>query len=279
MMGRLARAASGMGLANGFLLGLLAVGLVGPLLAPGGYEVMDLRMRLSPPLLFGGSLNHPLGTDDLGRDVLIRLVYSIRITMIVACLATAIGACIGITLGILAAHFRGWVDDLMMIAIDFQAALPYLLLVLAILTVFGNGFVIFITVLGLYGWERYARLTRGLTLSAQKRGYAVAVRSLGAGPLRLYMRHLLPNMASILITNCTLALPQVILLESSLSFLGLGIQPPRTSLGSMVGFGRDYLTTAWWIAVAPILVIFLISVAITALGNRMRDSFDPMLGT
>lgn len=264
-------------LATGFLVIMLIVALLGPMLSPGGYETMNLRKRLSTPFLFGGHLDHLLGTDDLGRDVLIRLVYSIRITLIVACLATGIGAVIGISAGLLAAYFRGWMDDLLMVIVDFQAALPYLLLVLAVLTIFGNSMILFIIVLGLHGWERYARLARGIALSAQQQGYAVAVRALGAGPMRLYGRHLLPNMAGVLITNCTLALPQVILLESSLSFLGVGVQAPRTSLGSMVGFGRDYLTTAWWIATFPALIIFLISVAVSVLGDRMRDRLDPML--
>jgi peptide/nickel transport system permease protein len=260
-----------------FLAILLAAALAGPAFSTGSYDAMDLRARLAAPLLFGGQLGHPLGTDDLGRDVLIRLLYSIRITIVVASLATAIGAAVGILVGLLAAHFRGWMDDLLVVAIDFQAALPYLLLVLAVLTAFGNSLVLFVVVLGLHGWERYARLARGLALSARQQGYVVAVRSLGAGPLRLYLRHVLPNITGVLIANCTLALPQVILLESSLSFLGVGIQAPRTSLGSMVGFGRDYLTTAWWIAVVPALLIFLISVAINAFGDWLRDRLDPSL--
>jgi peptide/nickel transport system permease protein len=263
--------------ASAFLVLTLLVALLGLLIGPDRYELMDLRARLAPPLLLGGSFAHPLGTDDLGRDVLVRLLYSVRITIVVAMLATGLGAVVGILVGLLAAHFRGWIDDLLVVAIDFQAALPYLLLVLAVLTMFGNALVLFVIVLGLHGWERYARLARGIALSSQRQGYAIAVRALGAGPLRLYARHLLPNMAGVLITNCTLTLPQVILLESSLSFLGVGIQAPRTSLGSMVGFGRDYLTTAWWIAVIPALVIFLICVAVTVLGERMRDRFDPVL--
>lgn len=258
-----------------FLGGIVLLALIGPELSTITNETMDLRARLVPPIVLGGSLSHPFGTDDLGRDVLVRLLYSIRVTMAVAFLATGFGATIGIVIGLLAAHFRGAVDDLLVILIDLQAAVPYLLMVLALITVFENSMMMFVMVLGLHGWERYARLARGVALSLQNQGFAIAVKGLGAGPFRIYGRHLLPNMAGVLITNCTLALPQVILLESSLSFLGVGIQAPETSLGSMVGFGRDYLTTAWWIAVIPALVIFTISLAVTVIGEEMREKLDP----
>lgn len=258
-----------------FLVALVVIAAVGPELYTISNETMDLRARLAPPVLLGGSFAHPFGTDDLGRDVLIRLLYSIRVTIAVAFLATGFGATIGIVIGLLAAHFRGWVDDLLVVLIDLQAAVPYLLMVLALITVFGSNMTMFVLALGLHGWERYARLARGVALSLKNQGFALAVKGLGASPLRIYGRHLLPNMAGVLITNCTLALPQVILLESSLSFLGVGIQAPETSLGSMVGFGRDYLTTAWWIAVMPALVIFAISIAITAAGEEMREKLDP----
>ncbi|UCI32095.1 ABC transporter permease [Mesorhizobium sp. B4-1-4] len=258
-----------------FLVALVLIATVGPELYSISNETMDLRARLAPPVLLGGTFAHPFGTDDLGRDVLIRLLYSIRVTIAVAFLATGFGATIGIVIGLLAAHFRGWVDDLLVVLIDLQAAVPYLLMVLALITVFGSNMTMFVLALGLHGWERYARLARGVALSLKNHGFALAVKGLGAGPLRIYGRHLLPNMAGVLITNFTLALPQVILLESSLSFLGVGIQAPETSLGGMVGFGRDYLTTAWWIAVIPALVIFAISIAVTAVGEEMREKLDP----
>ncbi|MCH8038583.1 MAG: ABC transporter permease, partial [Proteobacteria bacterium] len=152
-------------------------------------------------------------------------------------------------------------------------------LALAVVATLGNSLVLFIGLMGIYGWERYARLTRGLTLSAVTHGYAVAVRTLGAGPLRIYGRHILPNIANALIVNMTLNFPQTILLETSLSFLGLGIQPPLTSLGNMVGFGRDYLLTAWWIAVFPALAIFIATLAMSILGDWVRDRLVPTLKT
>ena len=260
------------------LIGLIVVALGADWIAPYDYQAIDLRGRLVAPFwLEGGDPAHLLGTDDLGRDMLSRLISSVRMSLFVALLGTVIGAVLGTTLGFLAAHFRGWVDDLVMAAIDFQAALPFMILALAIVATLGNSLVLFIGLMGIYGWERYARLTRGLTLSAVTHGYAVAVRTLGAGPLRIYGRHILPNIANALIVNMTLNFPQTILLETSLSFLGLGIQPPLTSLGNMVGFGRDYLLTAWWIAVFPACAIFLATLAMSILGDWVRDKLDPTL--
>ncbi len=260
------------------LFGLIVVALGADWIAPYDYQAIDLRGRLVPPFWAeGGSVVHLLGTDDLGRDMLSRLISSVRMSLFVALLGTVIGAILGTALGFMAAHFRGWVDDLVMAAIDFQAALPFMILALAVVATLGNSLTLFIGLMGIYGWERYARLTRGLTLSAVTHGYAVAVRTLGAGPLRIYGRHILPNIANALIVNMTLNFPQTILLETSLSFLGLGIQPPLTSLGNMVGFGRDYLLTAWWIAVFPALAIFLATLAMSILGDWVRDRLDPTL--
>ena len=174
-------------------------------------------------------------------------------------------------LGFLAAHFHGWVDDLVVAAIDFQAALPFMILALAVVATLGNSLVLFIGLMGIYGWERYARPTRGLTLSAVTHGYAVAVR------MRIYGRHILPNIANALIVDMTLNFPQTVPLETSLGFLGLGIRPPLTSLGNMVGFGRDYLMTAWWIAVFPSLAILVATLAMSIPGDWVRDRLDPTL--
>ena len=225
----------------------------------------------------GGSWSHPLGTDDIGRDLLSRLIVSIRISLFVALLGTLIGAVLGTLVGFVAAHFKGWVDDLLMVAIDFQAAIPFLILALAVLALFAETFWVFILVMGFYGWERYARIARGLSLAAQEQGYAVALDLLGARPARIYLRHILPNIASALFVNMTLNFPETVLLETSLSFLGLGVQPPLSSLGSMVGFGRDYLLSAWWIAVLPAAVIFLTALAFSILGDWLRDKLDPTL--
>ena len=257
---------------------MLVVSVLAGLLVPYDYAAIDLRNRLAPPVpLPGSSLAHLLGTDELGRDILSRLIFSIRISILVALLGTVIGATIGTIAGFVAAHFRGWVDELIMIAVDFQAAIPYLVLALAVLAFFGNSLVLFIALVSIYGWEQYARLARGLTMASQEQGYAVALRVLGASTPRIYVHHILPNIMSALIVNMTLNFPQTVLLETSLSFLGLGIQPPLTSLGNMVGFGRDHLISAWWIAAVPAFVIFATTLAFSIVGDWLRDYFDPTL--
>ncbi len=260
------------------LVVLIVVAVFATDIAPFEYSKMDLRARLQAPMwMEGGSIAHILGTDDLGRDVMSRLIFSIRMSLLVAFIGTLIGAILGTTIGFLAAHFGGWVDDVVMVMIDFQAALPFMIIALAVVAFFGNSIILFIALMGVYGWERYARITRGLALAARTHGYAVAVTTLGATPVRVYLKHILPNIASALIVNMTLNFPGTVLMETSLSFLGLGVQPPLTSLGNMLGFGRDYLTSAWWIAVFPGVVIFIATLAMSLLGDWVRDRLDPTL--
>lgn len=263
-------------LSIGWLALMVLVALTGDLWLPYDYQHIDLRARLQPPIwLEAGSWSHLLGTDHLGRDVLSRLVTSVQVSLLVALVGTLISALFGTLVGLLATHFRGWVDDLVMIAIDYQASIPFMILALAVVAFFSNSLMLFILLMGLFGWERYARIARGLALSSVEHGYAVAVRTLGASPWRVYGRHILPNIANALIVNMTLNFPQTIMLETSLSFLGLGIQPPMSSLGNMVGFGRDYLLTAWWLATLPALVIFFTTLAFALLGDWVRDRLDP----
>jgi peptide/nickel transport system permease protein len=256
---------------------MLLVALTVDWIQPFAFTALDLRNRLAPPIGFGGPWLHPLGTDELGRDVLSRLIVSIRMSLLIAFGATAIGALLGVTLGFLAAHFRGIVEQAVMALVDFQASMPFLILALSVLAFFGNSLPLFICLLGLHGWERYARIARGLAVSAGAQGYAAAVRQLGASPWRVYARHVLPNIASTLIVSMTLAFPEIILLESGLSFLGLGVQPPSTSLGNMVGYGREYLTRAPWILLAPSSVIVLTTLSVSLLGDWLRDRLDPTL--
>ena len=180
-------------------------------------------------------------------------------------------------LGFLAAHFRGRLESVILMAIDFQASMPFMIIALAVLAFFGNSLPLFIGLMGFHSWERYARIARGLTISANEQGYASAVRQLGAGPWRIYGLHILPNIASTLIVSMTLTFPEIILLESGLSFLGLGVQPPLTSLGNMVGYGREYITRAPWILLAPSTAIVLTTFSISLLGDWLRDRLDPTL--
>ena len=262
------------GVALVWVVAVLVVGVFAEQLRPYGITQFDLRNRLAMP----GNAAHWLGTDELGRDVLSRLLVSVRISLMIAFGATAMAAVVGTSLGFLAAQFRGWVEQGVLMLIDFQAALPFLILALSVLAFFGNSLMLFVCLMGLYGWERHARIARGLAIAADAQGYAAAVRQLGAGPFRVYLRHVLPNIASTLIVSATLSFPEVILLESGLSFLGLGIQPPMTSLGNMIGYGREYLTRAPWILLAPSTVVVLTTFSVSVLGDWLRDKLDPTLG-
>lgn len=240
---------------------------------PYSITAMDLKNRLVMP----GNPAHWLGTDEVGRDVLSRLIESIRVSLLIAFGATIISTVVGTTVGFLAANFRRTVEQVVLTLADFQAALPFLILALSVLAFFGNSMVLLICLMGFYGWERYARIARGLAISASSQGYAAAVTQLGAKQSWVYLHHILPNIASTLIVSMTLTFPEIILLESSLSFLGLGVQPPKSSLGNMVGYGREYLTTAPWIMLAPAFVIMFTTLSISILGDWLRDKLDPTI--
>jgi peptide/nickel transport system permease protein len=263
----------GVKIAIGWLAAMLLIALFATLIAPYSFTAPDLRNRLAPP----GNPLHLLGTDELGRDVLSRLIVSIRISLLIAFGASVISAVLGTTLGFLAAYLRGLAEQAVLMLADFQASMPFLILALSVLAFFGNSLLLLIGLMGLFGWERYARIARGLAISATAQGYASAVRQLGATPARIYLRHILPNIASTLIVSMTLVFPEVILLESGLSFLGLGVQPPMTSLGNMVGYGREYITRAPWIMLAPALTIVFTTLAVSMLGDWLRDRLDPTL--
>lgn len=260
-----------------WLLAVTVVALGADWLAPQDYKQMHLRDRLAPPVFLAGEWRFPLGTDHLGRDILSRLIEAIQMSILIALMGTIIGAAVGTMLGFLAARFRGFVDDIVMTLVDFQASMPFMIIALAVLAFFGNSFMLFLVVVGFQGWERYARIARGLALSASTHGYAVAVKTLGGGSIWIYWRHILPNVSSALVVQMTLNFPETILLETSLSFLGLGIQPPDTSLGNMLGYGRNYLLDAWWIAVMPGVIIFLTTLAMSIVGDWARDRLDPTL--
>ncbi len=247
-------------------------GLLAPWIAPYDIEQMDLGARLLMPFT---SLTHIFGTDELGRDVFSRLVYSLRLSFLLAIAGTILGAIIGTALGFLAARFGGLVDDVLNAAVDFTASLPFIILALTILAFLGTNVTVIVVIMAVYGWDRYARLTRNLARSAYTEGYANALEGLGIPTWRIAVKHILPNIASALVVNMTLNFPGMILLETSLSFLGVGVQPPMSSLGTMLGFGRDYLTTAWWIAVIPGVVIVMSTLSMSILGDYVQQKLEP----
>jgi peptide/nickel transport system permease protein len=268
---------AGVAIALAWIAAMILVGVFAEVISPYGITALDLSARLKPPFGFGGVLAHPLGTDELGRDVLSRLIVSIRVSLLIAFGSTLLGLALGATLGLLAAHLRGAVEQIVLMLVDVQAALPFIILALSVLAFFGNSLVLLIGLLALYGWERHARVARGLALAANAQGYMLAVRQIGAGVWRRYIGHMLPNVAATLIVSATLAFPEIILAESGLSFLGLGVQPPMTSLGNMVGYGRGYISSAPWILLWPSAVIVLTTLAISVIGDWLRDRLDPTL--
>lgn len=255
----------------------VVVALLADWLAPFGFASIDLRARNVPPVGFGGTARHFLGTDELGRDILSRMMISVRVSLVICVLASLISATIGILLGLLAAMGRRWVDSVIRVAIDFHASVPFLTFALAVLAFFGNNLTLFVCLLGTYGWERYARLVRALALVEYSKGYVAALRRAGASRSRIAFGHVLRNVMAVILVNWTISLPELMLLESGLSFLGVGIQPPLASLGNMVGLGRDYIVTSWWIATIPGVAIFILTLSISTIGDWLRDRTDPSL--
>lgn len=253
---------------------IVFIGITARWISPFDYLSQDPLSRFTKPFASAG---HLLGSDYLGRDVLSNVLVATQTTLMIALVGSIVCALIGTTLGLLAAHFGGWIDNVIMGFADSMASVPFIIIALGVLAMFGSSPLLFVFLVGFQNWERYARLTRGLVISAREEGYAEAARIVGVPPRRIYFRHMLPNIAGPLIVQFTVNFPEIILLESGLSFLGLGIQPPATSLGLMVADGRTYLAIAWWIAAFPGAVIVFTTLSISLLGDYLRDRFDARL--
>ena len=251
-------------------LGLVVIaGLCGPEFLTETPDAVDLTSRLQAPFAFGGSGEHWLGTDHLGRDIFVRVCHAIRVSLLLALFGTLVGAVIGISAGFLAARFGGLVDEAISMLVDFQASMPFLVFAIATVAVLGSDMSVLLVLVSIFGWERYARLARGLALSHLNNGYIVAARTYGAGWPTIYGRHILLNIIPIVAVNVTLTFPEILMLETTLSFLGLGVQPPSASLGSMMNQGRDHLFNAWWLTIVPGLVMFLTTLSISMLGDAL----------
>jgi peptide/nickel transport system permease protein len=259
------------------LLAVLLCAALAGWLAPRGPNRMDLAHHLQPPAWFGGLAAHPLGTDMLGRDVLVRLLYGARISLLVGCVTVAIAAPVGVLVGLVAGYAGGRLGDVLMRLADIQLAIPTVLLTIAIVTVLGPGLQNVIISLAITGWPTYARLVRGETLVAIRQDYVEAARAVGMRPLRVMFRHVLRNVLTPAIVYATFAVADMIILEATLSFLGLGVPPRVATWGSMLNDGRVYLETAWWITAFPGLAIFLTVLGINLIGDHLRDRLDPRL--
>jgi len=230
----------------------VVVALLAPAISPHDPLDQDVARRLLPPAwLAGGGPEHLLGTDQLGRDILSRIIHGSRISLLVGLLSVVLSLPVGVCLGLLAGYFTGRLDDITMRIADVQLAFPFILLAITIAGVLGPSLRNVILILAVGGWVIYARLTRGQVLSLREKEFIEAARSLGGGSFRILFRHVLPNVASPIIVVGTFAVAQMILLESSLSFLGLGVQPPTPSWGGMLNDGRAYITVAWWLTTFP----------------------------
>lgn len=255
---------------------LVFMAVLAPILAPHDPTDQDLRSRLKPPAWTEkGTADHLLGTDHLGRDVLSRVIYGARVSLLVGALVVLIAGGFGVIMGLSAGYFGGRIDSFIMRWIDTQVAFPGLLLALIILAVIGPSMATVIIVLSLNGWMVYGRMTRSSVLSIRQTQYVEAAEILGCGSGRVIFRHILPNLTSPLITLAILEFARIVLAEAALSFLGLGIQPPATSWGLDVATGKDYLFRAWWLVTMPGLAISVTVLAINLVASWMRLISDP----
>jgi peptide/nickel transport system permease protein len=253
---------------------LLAV-VFAPLIAPHGPNDQSLLARLRPPFGYErAKAGYWLGTDELGRDMLSRCIYGLRLTLVLALVGSVIGLLIGSVMGLAAGVMGGRVDALVGGMVDAQIAVPFTLIALFMLAIFGNSIEVMVIVLGLSGWEQYARIVRADAARLMRMPFVEAARAAGATPWRIARRHLLPNLVSPLVVQFTLSVSSIILLESSASFLGLGVQPPTATLGAMVGAGRDYMATNAWLVTVPAMAILILTFVVQTLGDWMRDHVD-----
>jgi peptide/nickel transport system permease protein len=273
--GRLGEVRAGLA---GLAIVLLVTGaaVAAPWLAPHDPYAQNVAERLKPPVwLAGGDRVHPLGTDPLGRDILSRIVYGSRISVTAGALAVLLSGSLGVALGLAAGYFGGRIDAAVSNLVEVMMAFPFLLLALAAIAILGPGFGNIVLVLGVTGWPIYTRVVRAETLNLREREFVASARALGTPAFRTIWRHIVPNLASTIVVMASLEVARMIILESFLSFLGLGIPPEVPSWGGMLGEGRVYVLTRWWLATFPGLAIFTTTLGINLLGDGLRDLLDP----
>jgi len=245
-------------------------------MAPHEPSKQRLVARFKPPVWAqGGSATYLLGTDNVGRDIFSRIIHGSRISLVVGIAAVCISLLIGVTLGLLSGFLGGRVDATIMALVDIMLAFPQLILAFALVAVLGPGLGNIILVLGLTGWERYARVVRAEVLALREREFVQAARAIGMPTARIIFRHIMPNTFSSVIVLATLQTAQAILAEAALSFLGLGTGQTYPSWGQMIALGRDYINVAWWLSTFPGIAILLTVLAINLIGDRVRDVLDP----
>jgi peptide/nickel transport system permease protein len=262
-------------LAGAAILGaIVLIGVLAPVISPHDPNQQQVRSRLQLPF---EERSHPLGADQLGRDIVSRLIYGSRIALVVGFAAVAISGALGIALGLIAGFYGGKLDDLISWVGNVFLAFPFFLLALAVVAILGGGLRNMIVVLALTSWMSYMRVVRGELLAIRETSFIEAARTIGVGDARLLVRHVLPNVMTPIIVIATFEVARMIISESALSFLGLGVGPRTPSWGTMLADGRTYLATAWWVATFPGLAIMITVLAINLLGDWLRDELDPRL--
>ncbi len=257
---------------SGVLLCITLVAVVGPLLSPHSYRVADFDARLVRPTF---DLFHLFGTDSLGRDLFVRTMMGTQVTLVVALVASLVSLLIGVVYGATAGYFGGRVDALMMRLVDALYAVPFIFLVILLMVTFERNFLLIFVAIGAVNWLDMARIVRGQTLALKEREFIAAARLTGVPPSSIIVRHITPNLLGVVIVYVTLTVPQAILIESFLSFLGLGVQEPRTSLGALVENGVGHMEQAPWVLLLPAAVLALILYCFNFLGDGLRDVLDP----
>ncbi|HVA38337.1 MAG TPA: ABC transporter permease [Candidatus Dormibacteraeota bacterium] len=257
---------------------LLICAVFAPWLAPHDPRLQNLNLGSLPPIwAHGGKAGYWLGTDELGRDILSRIIYGARLSATVAFSVVIIGSVIGVSLGLISGYVGGWIDDVIMRIADIQLAFPYVLLAIAVIGVVGANVYTIIGVIGVTSWVQYVRVVRSEVISLREREFVQAAHAIGCAPLRIIFRHVLPNVTSSVTVIATFELARAIIFEAALSFLGLGVSPATPSWGNMLAEGRQYLDTAWWMGTFPGLAIMLTVLGVNVLGDGLRDALDPSL--
>jgi peptide/nickel transport system permease protein len=258
------------------VLGMAIISIFAPYIAPHDPAQMNPADMLKPPVwMEGGKEEFILGTDNLGRDLLSRIIYGSQISLLVGICAVVVAGIIGIIVGIVAGYYGGFLDNVLMRIVDSFLAIPNILFILVVIGVFGPSLLTLILVIGATNWVTYARVIRGEVLSIKEREFVKASYSIGTRHTKIMYQHILPNVFSSFIVISTLSVATTIILEASLSFLGLGIQPPTVSWGGMLSAGRNYLATSWWVATFPGIAITITVLGIIFLGDWLRDVLDP----
>lgn len=257
---------------TGILTVIALISLVGPLLSPHSYQDVNTDLQLTPPSITD---LHLFGTDDLGRDLFVRTMMGVQVSLLVAVVASIVSLVIGVLYGAIAGYAGGRIDALMMRVVDILFALPFIFFVILLMVYFERNFFLIFVAIGAINWLEMARIVRGQTLSLKEREFVDAARLIGVRPLTIIFRHITPNLMGVVVVYVTLTVPQAMLMESFLSFLGLGVQEPQTSLGSLVNGGVRQMEQAPWVLLIPASLLAVILLCFNFMGDGLRDLFDP----